>query len=106
MAGSFHFAVPGAYERAVPGFLGPPRPWVYASGAAELVAGVLLTSPRTRRTGAWWAAAIFVLVFPANVKMALDGRITDSGLLSTPAAAWARLPFQVPLVWWAWRLTR
>jgi uncharacterized membrane protein len=106
VAGSLHFSVPGVYERAIPAFLGPPRPWIYASGAAELAAGALLTSTRTRRAGAWWTATILVLIFPANVKMAVDGRITDSGMLATPAAAWARLPLQVPLVWWAWRLTR
>lgn len=107
VAGTAHFVVPGAYERLIPGFLGPPRPWVYGSGLAELAGGLLLSSARTRHAGAWWTAAVLVLVFPGNVKMALDGGIPDgSGPLASPAAAWARLPLQVPLVWWAWRLTR
>ena len=107
LAGTAHFVVPGAYEPLIPSFLGAPRPWIYGTGAAELAAGVLLASPRTRRAGAWWTAALLVFVFPGNVKMALDGGIPErSGLLASPAVAWARLPLQIPLVWWAWRLTR
>lgn len=107
VAGAAHFAVPRFYEPLIPGFLGPARPWIYGSGLAELVGAALLGSPRTRRAGAWWTAAVLVLVFPGNVKMALDGGSpSGSGPLATPAAAWLRLPLQAPLVWWAWRLTR
>jgi len=106
VAGVAHFAVPGSYEPLIPRFLGPARAWVYGSGLAELVGAALLNSPRTRRAGAWWTAAVFVLVFPGNVKMALDGGASGSGPLASPAAAWLRLPLQAPLVWWAWRLTR
>ena len=106
VAGTAHFVVPVFYDRMIPRLLGPPRPWVYASGVAEVAGGVLLASARTRRVGAWWVAALLVLVFPGNVKMALDGGVDGSGPLAGPTAAWFRLPLQVPLVWWAWRLTR
>ena len=106
VAGTAHFVVPGFYDRMIPRLLGPARPWIYASGAAEVVGGALLASARTRRAGAWWVAVLLVLVFPGNVKMALDGGVDGSGPLAGPTAAWLRLPLQVPLVWWAWRLTR
>ncbi len=75
---------------------------IAASGAAEIVGGALLAHPRTRRLGGWVCAALLVVVFPANVQMALDGGLAGSrSVLGSPAAAWVRLPLQVPLVLWA-----
>lgn len=91
VGGGAHFVVPDAYARIVPAALGNPRAWVYASGVAEVVAGGLLAAGRTRRLGGWVSAAVLVAVFPANVQQALD----NGGVF------WARLPLQVPLVWWA-----
>ncbi|MDP9386983.1 MAG: hypothetical protein M3Q48_03425 [Actinomycetota bacterium] len=102
--GVAHFVAPGFYERIVPRALGHARLLVHASGAAQVASGVLLAVPRTRRVGGWAAAAVLVAVFPANVQMALDGGLPGSDSpLASPAAAWLRLPLQVPLVWWAVR---
>ena len=97
VAGAAHFIVPRPYERIVPEVFGDPVFWVRWSGVAEIVCAGLVVHPRTRRVGALAAAGLFVVVFPANVKMALDGGV-PYGL------AWARLPIQVPLVWWALRV--
>jgi uncharacterized membrane protein len=97
VAGAAHFVVPGPYERIVPGVFGDPAFWVRWSGVAELACAGLVLHPRTRRVGALAAAGLFVVVFPANVRMALDGGV-PYGL------AWARLPLQLPLVWWALRV--
>ena len=103
-SGIAHFVVPEFYERIVPRALGSPRPFVHASGVAEIVAGTLLALPPTRRIGGWACAAVLVGVFPANVQMALDGGLGGSrSVLASPAFAWARLPLQVPLVLWAAR---
>jgi uncharacterized membrane protein len=96
-AGATHFVVPRSYERIVPALFGDPAFWVRWSGVAEMACAGLVAHPRTRRLGALAAAGLFVTVFPANVKMALDGGM-PYGL------AWARLPLQVPLVWWALRV--
>ncbi len=104
MAGSgiYHLVAPEFYERIVPRPLGHARFYVYASGVVEVLAAVLLAAPRTRRAGGWVCAALLVAVFPANVQMALDGGARGaSGIVGSSAAAWFRLPLQVPLVWWA-----
>jgi uncharacterized membrane protein len=45
---------------------------------------------------------LFVLVFPANLKMALDAGLPRRGLpLASALVAWLRLPLQVPLILWA-----
>lgn len=103
-SGVAHLAAPAVYERIVPRPLGHARFYVQASGVVEIVAGVLLALPRTRRVGGWLTAAVLVAVFPANVQMALDGGLAGSRtVLGSAAVAWLRLPLQVPLVWWAAR---
>jgi uncharacterized membrane protein len=101
--GTLHFALPKAFIRLIPGWLGHERFWVYASGVAELSSGALLLSPRTKRLGGFAAAATIVGVFPGNIKMAFDAGPPKTAAGWLP---WARLPWQVPLVWWALRQTR
>ncbi|MFE9900928.1 DoxX family protein [Streptomyces achromogenes] len=98
-AGAAHFAVPRQFDAIIPRSLpGPPRAWTYGSGAVELALAAGIAAPRTRATAAKAAAAFFVGVFPANVRMAVDWRHRPAPLR---AAALARLPLQVPLVLWA-----
>ncbi|MGY3200140.1 DoxX family protein [Streptomyces sp. TE5632] len=99
VAGAAHFTVPRQFDHIVPRSLpGSPRAWTYASGAAELALAAGVALPQTRKAAASATAAFFVGVFPANVKMAVDWSRRP-----TPqrAAAWGRLPLQVPLVLWA-----
>jgi uncharacterized membrane protein len=98
-AGVAHFAAPPPFDAVVPRALpGGPRAWTFASGAAELALAAGLAAPRTRRAAALAAAAFFVSVFPANVKMAVDWRRRPA---AQRAVAYGRLPLQVPLVLWA-----
>ncbi len=69
----------------------------YLSGVAELACAVAVARPSTRRAGGFAAAVLFVAVFPANVQMALDWRTRPA---SEQAAAYGRLPLQIPLVLW------
>ncbi|MCM3504316.1 hypothetical protein M3666_04195 [Curtobacterium sp. ODYSSEY 48 V2] len=104
-AGVTHFLRPRGYDRIVPEGL-PSRLTTVASGVAELGIAAGLAVPATRRASGWAAAALFLAVFPANVKMAAD-------LLDSPRAGRAarlvgvaRLPLQAPLVAWAVRVGR
>lgn len=103
-AGATHFLVPKPYDEIVPKSLpGSPRTWTRASGAAELALAAAVALPATRRTGALITAGFFAAVFPANVKMAYDWRHRPAPF---KAAAYARLPVQVPLVVWALKVSR
>jgi uncharacterized membrane protein len=104
VAGTTHLTSPRIYEPLVPRRLGDPRPWVLWSGVAELACAAALVPRRTRRPGALAAAALFVAVYPGNVKQAVDAR--RSGSTAARAATLARLPMQGPLIWWALRLAR
>lgn len=97
-----HFVKPGFYDPMVPDPLpGSARLWTYLSGVAELAVAGAVANPRTRSRGALAAAVLFVAVFPANVKMAIDADSTGEKV-----ATYARLPLQVPLVYWAWKVSR
>jgi uncharacterized membrane protein len=101
--GTLHFVVPRPFDRIVPAWVpGAARSWTYASGVAELTSGALLAVPRTRRLGATLAAATFVVVFPANIQMAIDEPPTSA----YGVALLARLPLQVPLIAIAVRIAR
>lgn len=103
-AGTTHFAAPRPFDAIVPRVLpGPPRTWTYLSGAAELAVAAAVAHPRTRPLGGLAAAALFTAVFPANVKMAVDLRHAAPAVR---AAAWARLPLQIPLILWGLRTAR
>lgn len=97
--GILHFVVPGPFDAIVPEQLpGSPRTWTHLSGAAELAVAALIAVPRTRRLGGLLAALLFVVVFPANVKMAIDWSDRPAWMR---ALVYGRLPLQIPLVLWA-----
>ena len=99
-SGVLHFVAPKPYDRLIPPFLGPPRPWVYGSGVAELVCATAVALPRSRRSGALASAALLVAIFPGNIWMAVKPGAIPRWL------AVARLPLQAPLVLWAMRVHR
>lgn len=95
-SGVLHFVMPKPYDSIVPVELpGSQRFYTQASGAAELVTGALLLSPRTRKFGALSAVALFVAVFPANVNLV---RIWKNKPLLMRLGAIARLPLQIPMI--------
>lgn len=102
--GSLHFVAPRSFDEIIPEWLpGDRRTWTYVSGAAELAVAAAVAVPATRRVGGLLAAGLFVAVFPANVKMALDW---SDRPWQQRAIAYARLPLQIPLVLWALRARR
>lgn len=91
-----HFVRPKPFDTIVPAELpGNARFYTYASGVAEVGVGAMLLVPRTRRTGALAAAALYLAVLPANINMV---RLWKDKPLPMKAVALARLPMQVPMV--------
>ena len=98
-SGVLHLGMPAPFDAIVPERLpGTARTWTYLSGIAELLVAALIAIPRTRRLGGLLAALLFVAVFPANVKMAIDWSDQPAWMR---ALAYGRLPLQIPLVLWA-----
>jgi uncharacterized membrane protein len=103
-SGVNHFVSPRFYRAIVP----PPlrddaKLVVDVSGVAEVLAGLGVLLPRTRRAAGVALVALLVAVFPANVYMA---REPDRFRRFPRWALFARLPLQPLMMWWAWRATR
>jgi len=104
-AGALHFAFTRRYIVIIPAWLPAPHTLVFLSGAAEIAGGLglLAPNPALQRAAAWGLTALLLAVFPANIYMATH----SAAFPATPAwALWARLPLQLPLLWWAWLYTR
>jgi len=102
-AGITHFVAPGFYAQVVPKWIGHEKQVVAWSGVAEILCGTLVAIPRTRRIGAWMSLVLLIVVYPANIDMALQAGKPDD---PESWGAWIRLPFQLPMWWWAYRNTR
>ena len=100
-AGVNHFVAPAAYVAMVPGVLPAPAILVEISGVAEILGGLGLIAPATRRLAGWGLIALFVAVFPANINMAVH-HLPLGGREIPTWALWARLPLQAVLVAWAY----
>jgi len=107
VAGVLHFVAPELYVQIIPPFLPAPLALVYLSGVAEIVVGVGVLVPRTRRYAAWATIAMLIAIFPANVYMATSMVVVDGigGSNPSPLIRWGRLPLQGVLILWAYWYT-
>lgn len=112
VTGIAHFVLAKSFDSIVPTFLpGSTRTWTYLSGVAELLIAVALFSPLTMKVGgtsirliaAYAALFLFIAVFPANIKMAIDWRNRS---WIGQAIAYGRLPLQFGLFYWAWSIIK
>ena len=112
ITGLGHFLAPVPLDKIVPPALPfDPRFWTYLSGVAELVVAIMLLMPIDKKVfgvpvrllGVWCAFALFVLVFPANIYMAIDWFDRP---MPQPLIALARLPLQFGLFYWCFVLNR
>ena len=102
-AGVNHFLFPRMYIKIMPGWVPAAALMVKLSGILEIAFALMLLVERTRHLGAWLIIALLVAVFPANIQMALDYSRKANPLLWV---AYARLPLQLVLIWWAWLYTK
>jgi len=105
--GLMHFVAPDAYIAVVPRALPWRRELVYLSGAAEVACGLALIPRRTRAAGAWLTVAVLVLIFPANISMAIEGpRPGSDSPFNSATALWLRLPLQGVFIALAYSFTK
>ena len=101
-AGVMKFVMPVAEmtkQSSLPGW------FFWFIGVCEILGGLGLILPATRRLAAWGLIALLIAVFPANLNMALNH--LPLGDRAVPAwALWVRLPIQLVLIAWAAMFTR
>ena len=100
-AGINHFVHPSFYKRMVPPYLPVHALLVQISGVCEMLGGIGLFVPPTKRAAAYSLIALLIAVFPANAQMALHPELYRD--IGTETAFLIRLPLQIvliALVWW------
>lgn len=96
VSGVVHMVRPAVFDPLIPPVLGPPRPWTYASGAAELVcaAGLAARAPWAPKATAGLLAGVWV----GNWWMAVAATRAKRRKPALIAVAWARVPLQIPMI--------
>jgi len=78
---------------------------VYISGIFEIIGGISILIPKLKRPAAFGLILLLIIVFPANIYMALYN-IQLGGILNNPIVQWLRLPLQIILIWWVYWCTK
>jgi uncharacterized membrane protein len=102
IAGINHFRSPGMYLRIIPPIFKNPKLINTLSGVAEILLGVLLLFPFSKRFAAWGIIALLIAIFPANLFMFQDKK---AGFGLPKWILFVRLPLQIVLIYWAYQYT-
>ncbi|MFQ5927598.1 MAG: DoxX family protein [Terriglobia bacterium] len=98
--GTDHFLHSQRYVAMMPPYLPWPLELVYLSGFFELLGAVGLLIRWVRRWAGYGLALLLLVVFQANVYVAVKGLAVE-GLPSSAWYYWVRLPFQFIFIGWA-----
>jgi uncharacterized membrane protein len=102
-AGVNHFWHTGFYTHITPPYIPFPDAIVYISGVAEILCGLGLLLPATRKAAAWGIVALLVAVSPVHINMALH----PENFSEVPLVGiYLRLPLQLFLIWLAYIYTK
>jgi uncharacterized membrane protein len=96
-SGVVHLVHPATFTRIVPTFLPAKTGLVYVTGVGELICAAGLW--RRDRWAGIAAAGLLLVIWPANLQMAINAQRGD--VTMTKVEDWIRLPLQIPLIWCA-----
>lgn len=101
--GVLHFTRVEMFEAIVPPYLPAARLLVWVSGVFEILGGLGVLVPSTRRAAGFGLMALLACVFPANLHMAMH----PADFPDVPVwGLYARLPVQLLLLAWVWWVAR
>jgi uncharacterized membrane protein len=105
VAGVLHFVAPRPYVAIMPAYLPSPLALVYLSGVGEILGGLGLLVLQTRTLAALGLIMLLIAVLPANVEMLRQVQARGTSTVAI-VACWLRLPLQLVLMWWVWRVAQ
>ena len=100
MSGVSHFWHPNFYLQIMPDHYSHPDTLVRISGAAEILGGIGLSIPATRRVAALGIIVLLVVFLDVHQFMLSHAERFPQ---LPKWMLWARLPVQAILIAWAWR---
>jgi uncharacterized membrane protein len=100
LIGLSHLRKPEMLMYMTPTFLPSPRLLVLLSGVAEILLGIGLVFPATRFWAAWGLICLLIVIFPANINVAVNNLPPPGGLPAKLWYIWSRLFFQPLYILW------
>jgi uncharacterized membrane protein len=104
LAGIAHFITPTPYLAIMPPYVPWPAALVALTGVAEILGGLGICFRSIRRAAGWWLIALLIAIFPANLQAISTGMVVG-GHVVPEWMLWARLPLQLLLIIWVWRVS-
>lgn len=98
--GTVHLFKPDSLTYMIEGLLPFPQFLVILSGVAEILLGAGLLWSKSRKWSARGLIVLLIMVFPANVNVAVNGLAAPGGLPSEDWYVWSRLLFQPLYILW------
>jgi uncharacterized membrane protein len=102
LAGINHFAHPQFYLAIIPPALPAPERLNQLSGLCEVLGGLGVLVPATRRFSGWGLLALLIAVFPANIQMAAHPSMELPAWVQWVRPLWVRVPLQLVFIAWVW----
>lgn len=106
VAGVLHFVRERNFRKIVPDSLPFKKGIVLITGVMEVAFALLLWAKRGQSLVGKLLSLFMVLVFPANINMAVKNNTFYKGKKIHPLLLWMRLPLQIPLILGAIKLTK
>ncbi len=100
--GVMHFVKPRSLTYMIDNFLPFAKQLIYLTGALEIILAIGLLFPATQQLSAWGLIGLLVLMFPANINVAVNQLPSPGGLPAKPWYVWSRLAFQPLYLAWLW----
>jgi len=106
LIGMMHLATPRKLTYMIEGWLPYALELVLISGVLEIVFGIGLLVPAVRSYAAWGLILLLIVMFPANIYVAVKQLPAPGGLPAKPWYTWSRLVFQPVYIAWVWWCVR
>lgn len=100
--GLIHLINPQSLAYMIGDLLPYPSFWVVITGLLEILLAVFLMIKKYQKKAAWAIIVYLILVFPANINVAINGLNPPGGLPATPLYIWSRLLFQPVYIAWVY----
>ena len=102
LIGFFHLVKPQKLTYMIAGMLPFPHFLVMFTGVLEMLLGAGLLFPATRFYAGWGLIILLILMFPANIRVAVQQLPAPGGLPAKAWYTWSRLLFQPIYILWIW----
>lgn len=107
LAGINHFISPESYLPIIPEYLPNPDLINILAGVAEIILGIGLLIPNTRKVAAWGVVLMLIAFIPSHVYFIQIGSCLEGGICTPEWIGWVRLIIIQPLlIAWAWIYTK